>query len=578
MNMLKRYKVLLPGLLLLLFSCQQDGLAPDTIVKSGSGNIRLQTNIVQKAKHYDLGEKLTLRGSDRQALGSGKLALNPPSSAADFVNQFSAGDQIGVFMVAAGENLAATGNLLQNVAFTYDGSSWSSNAAWPAGVSFDVYAYYPYNSALSNALGAFFAVQSDQSKWANFQKSDLMWAKASSVQVGTAVNLTFAHLLSLLQVDMGPGNYTGGPDEHLDVQLYQLSNEGRLNLATGTFTVTNNSRPTIRMYRVEEPSNSTSFTYRALLPSQTLAAGKQLLLLNNGPQSMGRTQPTELPLLQGAAHHFAVKEVHSLMKWVYIPPGIFPMGSPDTDPNALAIEKSRHWVKVEKGFYMSKYETTVAQYCDFLNATQVKGQYASDYFVNLPLNGNTMIGVNSSNQISNSVRWNSGVEKWEPAAGSGNLPLGQVSFFGAFAYAQWAGGTLPSEAQWEYASRAGTETIWFFADVPALLGDYAWTVENSDLVPQEVGIKKPNAWGLYDSYGSVWEWCIYVGAYPTNENDYPKTNPKIYNVNANITPSSQALRGGSYYDSQFKARSAARLVNPTLFMGLHIGFRMIITP
>ena len=89
---------------------------------------------------------------------------------------------------------------------------------------------------------------------------------------------------------------------------------------------------------------------------------------------------------------------------------------------------------------------------------------------------------------------------------SADQPVVYVSFNDAAAYCQWIGARLPSEAEWEYAARAGASTRHYWGD--DIDGRYLWYRENSDGRPHPVGRKRPNAWGLYDVEGNVWEWAV----------------------------------------------------------------------
>jgi len=117
---------------------------------------------------------------------------------------------------------------------------------------------------------------------------------------------------------------------------------------------------------------------------------------------------------------------------------------------------------------------------------------------------------------------------------------------------------LPTEAEWEYAARAGTQTPYFFGDDPKKLGDYAWYAENSEDVTHEVGKKKPNPWGLYDIYGNVAEWCL--DSYkPDFYTTFPLDRPTLAPVRIpNADRFSHVARGGSWADKPPRLRSAAR--------------------
>ena len=111
---------------------------------------------------------------------------------------------------------------------------------------------------------------------------------------------------------------------------------------------------------------------------------------------------------------------------------------------------------------------------------------------------------------------------------------------------------LPTEAEWEYACRAGTKTPHYFGDDPAKLKNYAWFKENSGGRPRPVGQKLPSLWGLYDMYGNVWEWCndFYKVDY---YKESPENNPK-----GPKTGKTKVLRGGCWNSSADECRSSYR--------------------
>nr|NCR38281.1 formylglycine-generating enzyme family protein [Microcystis aeruginosa S11-05]NCR51791.1 formylglycine-generating enzyme family protein [Microcystis aeruginosa S11-01] len=201
------------------------------------------------------------------------------------------------------------------------------------------------------------------------------------------------------------------------------------------------------------------------------------------------------------------------LEMVSLPAGKFLMGSPESD-----YEKPPHQVKVNS-FAIGKYPITQAQY------QAVMGNNPSG-FKNNPQN-----------------------------------PVENVSWNGAQAFcqklSQITGKTyrLPTEAEWEYACRAGTTTRYYFGDDANQLGDYAWGGENSNGTTHPVGQKKPNGWGLYDMSGNVWEWCeddwhdSYAGA---------PDDGTAWIDNDNRSQSRKCLRGGSWPDSPNLRRSADR--------------------
>jgi hypothetical protein len=151
-------------------------------------------------------------------------------------------------------------------------------------------------------------------------------------------------------------------------------------------------------------------------------------------------------------------------------------------------------------------------------------------------------------------------------------PVVDVSWYDGWVYARWLGYRLPTEAEWEYAYRAGGETAYCYGDDPAGLAEYAWYEENSGERLHPVGGRRPNRWGLYDLHGNVWEWCEdWYGPYECG--DGPAVNPS-----GPETGERRVLRGGSWYNSRNLARCACRNWDYPDVRSANDGFRLVASP
>jgi formylglycine-generating enzyme required for sulfatase activity len=223
------------------------------------------------------------------------------------------------------------------------------------------------------------------------------------------------------------------------------------------------------------------------------------------------------------------------MNLVYIHLGDFMMGSPDSEKDRFNHEGPQHKVKISRGLWMGIYEVTQAQYQSVMgtNPSCFKGD-------NLPVE---------------TVSWDDAVE-----------------FCRRLSQKEDKTYRLPTEAEWEYACRAGTTTRFYYGDDldESKLGEYAWYGSNSDGKTHPVGQKKSNAFGLYDMHGNVWEWCQdwYDEKYYSNKPEVDPPGP--------ASGQYRVLRGGNWSGNALDCRVADRVNDSLSSRDNGIGFRVVL--
>jgi len=228
------------------------------------------------------------------------------------------------------------------------------------------------------------------------------------------------------------------------------------------------------------------------------------------------------------------------MTFVPIPKGTFQMGSPSGE-SGRESDETPHSVTLDQGFEMMTTEVTQKQW------TAVMGNNSPSRF-------------KGENRPVESVSWDD-VQEFVKKLNERN---------DGYAY------RLPTEQEWEYAARAGTQTAFSFDDKIFNLTEFAWFAENSGRQTQPVAQKKPNAFGLYDMHGNVWEWTLDIYS-----NDYSSavSQEKADGVQASprSNDSIRVIRGGSWYSDSQYVRSAIRSGNfPVNGIG-NLGFRLLRT-
>jgi formylglycine-generating enzyme required for sulfatase activity len=252
-----------------------------------------------------------------------------------------------------------------------------------------------------------------------------------------------------------------------------------------------------------------------------------------------------------------IPESDVAFKMVPIPGGKFTMGSPETEKGRSEDEGPQIEIEIQP-FWMGACEVTWSEFDIFAFKYDIKAAQEATSRGKTPT------------RTADDVKADAVTRPTPPYVdmtfgyGHDGYPAICMTQHAAAQYCKWLATKtgkpyrLPTEAEWEYACRAGSKTAYFFGDDPAKLGEYAWYFENSNEKPQPVGKKKPNPWGLYDIHGNVSEWCQdnYMAEYfgRLQKAAKPVRNP-LLRTDENPW---NTVRGGSWEDDAVFCRSAAR--------------------
>jgi formylglycine-generating enzyme required for sulfatase activity len=250
-----------------------------------------------------------------------------------------------------------------------------------------------------------------------------------------------------------------------------------------------------------------------------------------------------------------VEHTAEKIEMVPIRGGKFLMGSPDSEKGRGDDEGPQHEVQIDP-FWMSKFEITWDIY--------------EVWMADLDINRREILGFEETprDKLAEIFQISRPTKPYTDMTfnmGKRGFPAISMTQHSARIFCQWLSAKtgryyrLPSEAEWEYACRAGTTTAYSFGDDPAQLGVYAWYYDNSSEKYAKVGQKKPNPWGLYDMHGNVSEWVLDIHStdFYGSEKDKVASNP----VAVPLTEYNRVVRGGSWDADPSKLRSAARLAS-----------------
>ncbi len=288
-----------------------------------------------------------------------------------------------------------------------------------------------------------------------------------------------------------------------------------------------------------------------------IALGLTATAISVGNQAVGDQPPTidvpdAIATDESAMKPYSepLRHTHLTIDMVPIPGGPFLMGSPETEDGHLADEGPQHEVQVDP-FWIGKFEITWDQYdtwgerIDIIRRDLAGTKASEDEIV-----------------VDGMTRPTEPYTDMSFGMGKGSYPAICMTQHAARSYCNWLSAKtgryyrLPTEAEWEYAARAGTNTAYSFSDGADDINDYAVSLENSNEQYEEVGTKLPNPWGLYDMHGNVAEWVLdqYIPDIFARRIEKLTVNP--LEIPTTLYPHS--VRGGGWDDDVEMLRSAAR--------------------
>lgn len=269
------------------------------------------------------------------------------------------------------------------------------------------------------------------------------------------------------------------------------------------------------------------------------------------------------------------------IRFIRIPAGTFTMGSPPDEPGRYEREGPQHSVTITQDFYLTETPVTWNQWI------KIRQWAAANGYTEIPIGYKGSHGDhrNSGNEPATMASWWDAVHwlnAWSEMDGRTPVYYSSPDFgeenilrTGGPVYADWSanGYRLPTEAEWEYACRAGTTTAYYTGPITYTgnepldtnLDRAGWYGGNSDQRSQPVALKEANAWGLYDMHGLVWEWCW---NYSESYSSTAKTDPR-----GPVEGTNRIRRGGSWTHDANRSRSAFRVISAPFGRLNYTGFR-----